>query len=249
MPRRVTWVGHATVLIELAGARLLTDPVLRRRLLHIKRIVPDVDPAHHAALDAVLPSPLHYDHLDTPSLRLLDRDTVRLVVPAGASRLVAKEGFALVTELAVGDETQVGAVRIEAVPAIHDGRRMPFGAQVQTLGFVAEADGLRIYFAGDTDLFDGMAEIRDLDLALIPVWGWGPALGAGHLDPERAAEALALLRPRLAVPIHWGTLFPVGLRDRRRRLTDPPGEFERAAAKLAPGVEIRVLEPGQAIDI
>jgi L-ascorbate metabolism protein UlaG (beta-lactamase superfamily) len=249
MRPRVTWLGHSTVLIELAGARLLTDPVLRSRLLHLRRVVPDVDPAHHAALDAVLLSHLHYDHLDTPSLRLLDRDGVRLVVPAGAGRLVTKEGFAELTELARGDATQVAGVRVEAVPAVHDGRRMPFGAKVETLGFVAEADGVRIYFAGDTDLFDGMAEIPDLDLALIPVWGWGPTLGAGHLDPERAAEALTLLRPRLAVPIHWGTFFPVVRRDRTRRLTDPPREFERAAAKLAPGVVIRVLEPGEAIDL
>jgi L-ascorbate metabolism protein UlaG (beta-lactamase superfamily) len=249
MTRRVTWLGHSTVLIELAGARLLTDPVLRNRLLHLRRVVPDIDPAHHAALDAVLLSHLHYDHLDTPSLRLLDRGGVRLVVPDGARRLVAKEDFAEVTELAVGDATEVAGVRVEAVPAVHDGGRLPFGAKVETLGFVAEADGVRIYFAGDTDLFDEMTEIRDLDLALIPVWGWGPTLGSGHLDPERAAQALALLRPRLAVPIHWGTLFPVGRRDRTRRLTDPPREFERAAARAAPGVEIRVLEPGEAINL
>jgi L-ascorbate metabolism protein UlaG (beta-lactamase superfamily) len=249
MAPRVTWLGHSTVLIELAGARLLTDPVLRSRFLHLRRVVREVDPGHHAALDAVLLSHLHYDHLDSRSLKLLDRDGVRLLVPAGAGRLAAKQGFGEVTELAVGDATHVSGVRVEAVPAVHDGRRLPFGAKVETLGFVAEADGVRIYFAGDTDLFDGMAEIPDLDLALLPVWGWGPTLGSGHLDPQRAAKALALLRPRLAVPIHWGTFFPVIRRDRTRRLSAPPREFERAAAKVAPGVEIRVLEPGEAIDL
>jgi L-ascorbate metabolism protein UlaG (beta-lactamase superfamily) len=249
MAARVTWLGHSTVLIELAGARLLTDPVLRSRLLHLRRVVPEVDPADHAVLDAVLVSHLHHDHLDTRSLSRLDRDGIRLVVPAGAGPLAAKQGFAEVTELAVGDRTRVGAVQVDAVRAVHHGGRVLDRTKVEALGFVTEADGVRIYFAGDTDLFDGMAEIRDLDLALVPVWGWGPRLGSGHLDPERAAEALALLRPRLAVPIHWGTFFPVGRRDRTRRLSAPPREFERAAAKLAPGVEIRVLEPGQAIDI
>jgi L-ascorbate metabolism protein UlaG (beta-lactamase superfamily) len=81
------------------------------------------------------------------------------------------------------------------------------------------------------------------------VWGWGPSLGSGHLDPERAAEALALLRPRLAVPIHWGTLFPRIVPDRRQRLSDPPHELARAAARLAPDVEVRVLAPGEGIDL
>jgi L-ascorbate metabolism protein UlaG (beta-lactamase superfamily) len=249
MTRRVTWLGHSTVLIELGGARLLTDPVLRTRLLHLRRVVPSVDPAHHSGIDAVLLSHLHHDHLDAPSLGMLDRDRVRLVVPAGAGNLGAKQGFGRVTELAPGDETQVAEARVEAVHAVHHGGRTPLGAKAQPLGFVVEADGVRLYFAGDTDIFEGMAELGPLDLALIPVWGWGPRLGPGHLDPEGAARALALLRPRLAVPIHWGTLFPIGRRDRTGRLTNPPHEFARAAARLAPEVEVRILEPGSALDI
>ena len=249
MTRRVTWLGHSTVLIEVGGARLLTDPVLRTRLLHLRRVVPSVDPAHHSGLDAVLLSHLHHDHLHAPSLRTLDRSAVRLVVPAGTGRLGARQGFAETIELAPGEATRVGGVRVKAVPAVHDGGRIPLGRKVDALGFVVEADGLRVYFAGDTDVFEGMAEMEALDVALIPVWGWGPRLGPGHLDPERAAEALALLRPRIAAPIHWGTLFPLGRRDRSRRLTDPPHEFARAAARVAPEVEIRVLQPGRALDL
>ena len=106
----------------------------------------------------------------------------------------------------------------------------------------------RAYFAGDTDLFEGMAELAGgLDLALLPVWGWGPTLGPGHLDPERAARAAAILKPRIAIPIHWGTLFPIGLsRLGRRHLIAPPREFERRCAELAPQVEVRVLSPGEA---
>ena len=114
---------------------------------------------------------------------------------------------------------------------------------------MVEADGRRVYFAGDTDLFDGMTELGELDLALIPVWGWGPRLGAGHLDPERAAEALALIEPRIAVPIHWGTLFPRINRDRNDRLTAPPHEFAATAARVAPAVDIRILSPGDALDL
>jgi L-ascorbate metabolism protein UlaG (beta-lactamase superfamily) len=249
MSPSVTWLGHSTVLIELAGARLLTDPVLRPRLLHLRRVGAAVDPAHHSGLDAVLISHLHHDHLDVPSLRRLDRGDTRLVVPAGAGRFATRGGFDELTELAAGGSAEIGEARVLAVPAVHGGSRYPLGAKSEALGFVVEGDGLRVYFAGDTDLFDGMGELGPLDLALIPVWGWGPNLGSGHLDPERAADALALLGPRIAVPIHWGTFFPRFIRDRARRLTEPPREFARAAAQGAPEVEIRILAPGEELEL
>jgi len=101
-----------------------------------------------------------------------------------------------------------------------------------------------VYFAGDTDLFDGMAELGPIDVALLPVSGWGPRLPAGHLDPRGAAEALRLLRPRIAVPIHWGTFrAPFGARPDDR----PAREFAQAAAELAPEVEVRVLAIGETL--
>ena len=247
--RRVRWLGHSTVLMELAGLRLLTDPVLRGRILHIRRVAPPVDPTHHAAVDAVLISHLHRDHLDAPSLRILERDRTRLVVPAGTGKLATRQGFASVTELARDDELRIGEALIRAVPALHHGGRNPLGTKVEPLGYVVEAAGARIYFAGDTEVFEGMAALGELDLALLPVWGWGPSLGSGHLDPKGAARALTILRTRVAVPIHWGTLFPHLRRDRKARLTDPPQEFAGEAARVAPGVEIRVLRPGEATDL
>jgi L-ascorbate metabolism protein UlaG (beta-lactamase superfamily) len=90
----------------------------------------------------------------------------------------------------------------------------------------------------------------NLDLALLPVWGWGPTLGAGHLDPEGAARAAALLSPRLAVPIHWGTFYPFGLaRLRPGRLTLPAEEFAARARQLAPQVATRVLSPGESVSL
>src|SRR5690606_28842944 len=121
-------------------------------------------------------------------------------------------GFRDVREVAAGEQTEVAGVPIAATPAVHDGRRHPLAAPGEAVGYVVGPPGRRVYFAGDTDIFDGMADLADgLDLALVPVWGWGPSLGPGHLDPDAAAAALRLLRPRLAVPIHWGTLFPFAL--------------------------------------
>ncbi len=241
---RIVFLGHATVLIEVGGVRLLTDPLLRSRVAHLRRRVPPVQSDLLAAPDAVLISHCHHDHLDLASLRLLGRDTP-LIAPVGAARWLRRKGFASVTELGVGDVANVGTLAVTAVPARHDGRRLG-GPHAATLGYVV--CGTRtVYFAGDTELFAEMSNLpRSLDVALLPVAGWGPTLGPGHMDPLDAARAVGLIQPRIAVPVHWGTLSPIGFgRHRRARLDDPPRLFAEHVASLAPTVEVRILSPGQ----
>ena len=245
---RIVFLGHATVLIELDGVVLLTDPLLRGRVLHLRRQVAAVDRALVANPGAVLISHLHQDHLDLPSLRHLGRDTP-MVAPAGAGAWLGERGFTSVSELRVGERTSVAALTVTAVEARHDGGRRPGGPQAQAMGYLVRGSK-SVYFAGDTELFDGMSKITALapalDVALLPVGGWGPTLGPGHLDPLDAARALRLLSPRMAIPIHWGTLLPMGFsRSYRARLGDPPRRFAEHAASLAPSVEVRILEPGQ----
>jgi L-ascorbate metabolism protein UlaG (beta-lactamase superfamily) len=241
---RIVFLGHATVLIELEGVRLLFDPLLRGRVLHLRRQVPPIDESAFAGVDAVLISHLHHDHLDLPSLRRVGRDT-RLIVPVGAGAWLARRGFANVSEVDVGDVLKVAELEIKAVAAHHNGRRMG-GLHARALGYLV-AGGHTVYFAGDTELFADMSEIStSLDVALLPVAGWGPTLGPGHMDPLEAAHAVELLKPRLAIPIHWGTLLPIGLaRNYRARLADPPRLFAEHVARLAPGVEVRILTPGE----
>lgn len=240
----VSYLGHATVMIELDGYRFLTDPLLRRRTAHLRR--PDFDDLESAIedIDAVVISHMHWDHLDVPSLRKLP-STVPVIAPAHSSGLLARAGLGNITEVRPGDRIELGTVQIEATPANHDGNRPPFGPHGEAVGFLFRGSS-SVYFAGDTDIFDEMADISaDLDLALLPVWGWGPTLGEGHLDPERAAASLDLLRPRHAVPIHWGTLCPIGLKwTRPRFLTEPPRDFVRFADRQAPDVHVHKLEPG-----
>ena len=242
-PARITWLGHSTVLVELDGARLLTDPVLRNRVAHLRRTTP-ADAGILHALDAILVSHLHYDHLDLPSLELLGRSTP-VVVPRGAGRLLRRRHFEQVIEVDTGGEVRIGSIAMCATPADHEGGRGLVGREIPALGYLIRGSRL-IYFAGDTDLFEGMATLAPgLDIALVPIWGWGPSLGPGHLDPRRAAEALRLLRPLLAVPIHWGTYAPLGFgRLQTALLADPVTEFRRHAAELAPEVEVRVLDLG-----
>ncbi|HYC06590.1 MAG TPA: MBL fold metallo-hydrolase [Candidatus Binatia bacterium] len=247
----VDFLGHATLLIEIDGVRILTDPLVRD---HVGPLDRQVEPLPHTAferIDAVLISHLHQDHLDFASLRRL-QPAPRLIVPAGAGGLVWAAGYADVDELDAGGSTRHGAVHIAATPAIHSGRRLPFGPTAVALGFVIEGTRQRVYFAGDTDLFDGMAAIgeRGLDVALLPVWGWGPNLRGGHLDPTKAARSLELLHPRTAVPIHWGTYWPRGMgMVRPDRLRLPATEFEAAARELAPDVRVVVTAPGRHVQL
>ncbi|HEX6460818.1 MAG TPA: MBL fold metallo-hydrolase [Thermoleophilaceae bacterium] len=241
MPLEIEWLGHASVLIELDGVRVITDPLLRRRTGPLVRVVPPVRPDAARDVDAVLLSHLHADHADPASLR---RITAPVVAPRGAAGWLRRHRVRDARELSAGEALPLGALEVLGVRARHEDHRYPLGPTAEPLGFVVRGSK-SVYFAGDTDLFDEMAELRGVDVALLPVWGWGTKLGPGHLDPARAAQAAAIISPRVAIPIHWGTLAmprPVGP---GRASETPPQRFAELAAREAPQVEVRVLRPGE----
>jgi L-ascorbate metabolism protein UlaG (beta-lactamase superfamily) len=245
---RVQWIGHSTVLLETAGRRLITDPVLGLGIGPVRRRVGSI-PGELGRIDAVLISHLHHDHLDLRSLRQLDRD-VAVIVPVGAGGLLRSAGFRDVREVDRDERVAVGGVQIQATFASHSGRRLPFGPRAPALGYLIDGDQ-RIYFAGDTELFADMAKLAlGLDVAILPVGGWGPTLRGGHMDPVRAAAALTLLRPRHAIAVHWGTLWPIGLsRFRRHLFEEPARRFVDEAHRVAPEVKVSLLEPGDELVI
>ncbi|MFE3163941.1 MBL fold metallo-hydrolase [Streptomyces sp. NPDC059224] len=251
MPVEITWWGHATCTIEDSGVRLLTDPLFARRLAHLRRRRGAPPPPEARRADLALVSHLHADHLHVPSLTGLAPGT-RLLVPRGAPRAVPalrRLRQLRITEVGVGDEISVGPLVVRVVPARHDGRRLPVGPhRSPALGYVVEG-AARTYFAGDTGLFDEMAEaVGPVDVALLPVGGWGPHLGEGHLDAGRAARALALLEPRSAVPVHYGTYWPIGMDGVRPHEFHAPGdEFVRLAAEYAPRVAVHKLGHGEGV--
>jgi L-ascorbate metabolism protein UlaG (beta-lactamase superfamily) len=252
------FLGHSTVRLELAGSVVLTDPVLTTRVGPLQRVTPAPARVHSADADLVLLSHLHADHLHLPSLRRLPR-TARVVVPRGAGWWLRRRGVRHVDELAPGEELEHGALRVHGVPAAHSGHRYgprsTRGPQAPAMGHVVEGGGVRVYVAGDTDLFPQMAGFGTLDAALLPVWGWGLSLGPGHLDPQRAAEAVGLLRPRVAVPVHWGTLALRGLPQAPGRLgarmrgllVEPPRRFAAAVAAAGERTRVLVTEPGAVV--
>ena len=240
------FLGHSTVRAELGGRTVLTDPLLTPRLGPLRRVVPALDPAGWADVDLVVISHLHNDHLHLPSLRLVGRSTP-VVVPRGAGRWLTGHGFTAVEELGPGQSLTDGGLTVTATHADHAahrwGPRLTHGPHAPAVGHLLQGDGVTVYAAGDTDEFPGMTDLGDdgIDVALLPVWGWGPSLGPGHLDPAGAAAAVQQLRPTVAVPVHWGTYAIAGLaslpspwRARMRALlVEPPQQFAAAVAERA----------------
>ena len=256
------FLGHSTVRVELAGHTVLTDPLLADTVGALRRVVPLPAPATWAGADLVLISHLHGDHLHIPSLRTIG-PRVRIVVPRGAGAWLRGRGFPNVDELSAGESLTDGPLTVTAVRAEHSGHRwgprLTHGPATESLGYLIEGGGSVVYASGDTGLFDGMAVLakRDVDVALLPVWGWGPNLGPGHLDPVSAADAVALIRPKTVVPVHWGTLAVAGmasvpspLRGRMRRLlVDPPHSFAAEVAARGLDSRVAVTQPGSAVDL
>jgi L-ascorbate metabolism protein UlaG (beta-lactamase superfamily) len=229
---------------------VLTDPLLTDRVAHLSRRRGErpVD----VAADVVLISHLHHDHLHLPSLRRLPAGT-RVVLPRGGAGLL--DGLPLdPLEVVPGDVVSLGGVDVVAVHAFHDGRRHPGSRWAgPALGYVMHGTR-RVWFAGDTGWTDRLgADVGEVDVALLPVGGWGPlarpSVHGQHLDPEQAARVAASLPPgATAVPVHFGTLWPTGLPAHRHRAFLGPGEqFRQAVAGRAPDVSVRVLDPGASL--
>ena len=237
------FVGHATVLIDIAGTRVLTDPFLRPRLGPLERHGQEPDPATLGEIDVVLISHGHQDHFDRASLSAIEGRPL-LVVPRGLGAAARRWTGAEVLELSVGERTRFGEVSIEAVPARH--WVTPAAARARPQGYVLDA-GPRLWFAGDTGrLPPDQRPTTPIDVALLPVWTWGPHRGPGHLGPRSAADTIREVDARVAVPIHWGTLYPRRLhRVWRAPLTEPGDRFAAHAALLAPRTSVRVLRPGE----
>lgn len=238
----VRWLGHSTTVVDLGGTRVLTDPVLRDRVGHLRRRAGSGDIG--SSVDIVTVSHLHHDHLDLPSLRRLPTEAP-VIVPRGAGRLVASAAAGEVVEVVAGDTVTVGAVTITAVPADHHPGRFLSRTRAEPLGYLVSGPGATAYFPGDTDLHPVMSDLPAPDVALLPIWGWGPTLGSHHLDPDRAARAAELLRARSVLPVHWGTFAPLGLGRR------PDGWFDRPAQWFAdemrrrmPEVDLHLVAPG-----
>jgi L-ascorbate metabolism protein UlaG (beta-lactamase superfamily) len=215
----VTWVGHATYVLQVGGLTVLTDPVWSRRIPGVRpRLTPvGVDWESLPRIDAVVISHNHYDHLDAPTIRRLPRDTPMLV-PANLAWWFRRRGFRDVTELDWWEARRIGKVEFHFVPAHHWSRRT-FTDACKSLwgGWMLTADeGTRVYFAGDTGYGHWFSEIAarypGIDLALMPVGAYEPSwfMRPVHLDPDEAVRACVEVGATRMATMHWGTFVLSG---------------------------------------
>ncbi len=257
----VTWLGHSTAVIDFGSVgqtvRVVTDPLLHRHAGVLRRRGDRPADCWRGA-DAVLLSHLHHDHAELRSLRLLAGVPV-LTAPANARWLRGRavEGVGLGARWwPIGADDRHPQVSVRLVPAVHGHRPMPHrpnAANGHLLRSV-ESDGrvTTVWVVGDTEPFPAMTHLAELaggpiDVALIPVGGWGPRLSGGHMDPAQAARVCAQVGVQTAIPVHWGTLHAPGGRHFPRGWMDHAGAaFAASAAREASETRAVVLAPGQA---
>jgi len=251
---RVTWLGHSTLLLELDGARILTDPVWGERASPMsfagpKRFHPAPVPLESLPeLDAVLVSHDHYDHLCRATITALAKRRVPFITALGVGAHLEAYGVApeLITELDWWEETRVGPVGFTATPSQHfSGRGLGDRNQTLWASWVLTTDRRRVFFSGDTGLTSEFEEIGrrhgPFDLVMLEVGAFHASWGGIHLGPENALKAHAMLGGGLLMPVHWGT-FNLALHS-----WDEPAE---TLLRLASEQRVRLFTPrlGAAIE-
>ena len=249
----VTWLGHASVVLDVDGVRIVADPLLRRHngLLIRRGVRPD--PRSWFGADAVLLSHLHHDHAEIGSLRMLG--AAPILTAEENARWATSKGF---NGHPMGADTWTpvagSEVEVRLVPAIHAARPMPHRPNAAN-GHLVRGPSGTVWVAGDTELYDDMERLPELaggpiDLALIPVGGWGPRLSPGHLGPSEASDACRRAGARWAIPVHWGTLHPPAVQAWPGGWMDTPGpRFAKALPTEAPACRPVVLGLGESFTL
>ncbi len=248
----ITWIGHSSFLLQLAGKHILIDPVFTRFLIVLKRRrKPGIALRDLPPIDLVLLTHAHMDHLNLPSLRGILRSNRRygvpapiVIVPKGVEDLVNKLPFREIHMLEPWTSATFGALTVTMTPARHWGARMFDDVGRGYGGYVVQAEGHFIYHSGDTAYFPGFAAIGERlhpQVALLPIGAYSPdSFRSVHTSPEDALQAFQDLGSKLMIPMHYGTF-----RLSQEPMDEPPVRLLAAAAKAGLSSRVLVLEEGQ----
>ncbi|MDY7227222.1 MBL fold metallo-hydrolase [Hyalangium rubrum] len=253
---RVTWLGHSSVLLEIDGHRILTDPVWGDRASPLSWVgpkrwyAPPIPLAELPEIDAVAISHDHYDHLDYPTLKAMKDWKTTFIVPLGVGAHLESWGIpeARIVELDWWQQTKVGSIEVTCTPARHASGRTGIDKDATLwAGYAFAGPKHRVYFSGDTGLFPAMKDIGEklgpFDVTMIEVGQYNSAWPDWHIGPEQAVRAHEMVRGRVLVPVHWGlfTLAAHGWTEPIERVLAAAGQSGQTAIVPKPGQSI---EPG-----
>ena len=240
----ITWIGHASFFVQMAGLNILIDPNWSLWLKGIKRLKTPGVPLHELPMiDLVLVTHAHFDHLDRRTLRAVAANQP-IVVPFGVGNLVHDLGFERVHELDYWGGYQHGPLNITLTPCHHWGARMLHDQHRGFGGFVLSAGGRSVFHCGDTAYFRGFREIGErcpVEIALLPIGAYDtPSQRAVHMNPEEAVQAFVELGAKTLVPMHYGTF-----RLSYEPLAEPPQRLLTRAHEAGVAAQVRLMEEGQ----
>lgn len=243
----VTYIGHATVLINFFGTTILTDPVYSHRLGVIlkRKVYPGLKLEDLPRLDFVVASHPHLDHFDRPTLRRLAHKTANLVIPKNTSDLITNLGFSRFTELHWEDELDLNGLKIQAIKPQHWGARLPWESIPRGYNsYLLRKNGINILFAGDTGYTENFKKIANqfpIDIALLPITAYNPpAFRPMHMNPEDAIRVFLETKAKYLIPIHWGT-FRLSLEP----MDEPPRLITDLMTKNGMQQNLALLKPGE----
>ena len=249
---RAVWIGHSSVIVDLDGYRVLTDPMWSERCSPFESIgpkrfhPPPIALADVGRVDAVVISHDHYDHLDMQTIQTLAPRGVMFFVPLGIGAHLERWGVPLaqIREMDWGERAQLRGLTIAALPARHYSGRLFAHDETQWASWALLGPAHRVYFSGDTGMFPGLhdigASLGPFDLTLIKIGAYGETWPDIHLDPEQAVEANLAVKGRLMLPIHWGT-FNLAYHD----WFEPPERLMKAGAGR---IDFVIPRPGEVVD-
>ena len=245
---RVTWIGHASFLVQFESHAVIFDPNWATWMGPVKRQrQPGIHLESLPKVDLVCVSHAHFDHMHRSSLRAIE-SRHGIVVPKGSGPLVKKLGFERVTEMSIWDEQKLDELEVIHTPSHHWGARFGHDTHRDYGGFVVKTPTRSLYHAGDSAYFEGFREIgkrQEIDIALLPIGAYEAPSGRDvHLNPEEALQAYLDLGAKKLIPMHYAT-FPLGNEEPH----EPEERLLKEADRLGVLDQILILDPGEGVEL